>query len=267
MPAAMINRIGRSLNSHALRRFACLAVVSATVAASVAVAVRGAAPVRYRFTFPEPEHRWMQVEASFVDLGTAPLELRMSRSSPGRYSLHDFAKNVYDVHAVAPDGRELQTTRPDPYGWNVTDHGAAVSVKYKIYGDRVDGTYLAIDRTHAHINMPAAVMWAHGLEDRPATLLFEPPSGANWQVATQLHGDRFEFTAPNLQYLMDSPAEFGPVAMRQFNVGARTNRDDAPSRHCNAAVFDNATRLVHRHDRATEYEKLGRLPASLSGGV
>ena len=35
----------------------------------------------------------------------------MSRSSPGRYSLHDFAKNVYDVHAFAADGRELPTTQ------------------------------------------------------------------------------------------------------------------------------------------------------------
>jgi hypothetical protein len=32
----------------------------------------------------------------------------MSRSSPGRYSLRDFAKNV-DVHAFAKDGRELPT--------------------------------------------------------------------------------------------------------------------------------------------------------------
>ena len=51
----------------------------------------------------------------------------MSRSSPGRYSLHDFAKNVYDVHAFARDGRELPTTRPDPYGWNVTAATAAAS--------------------------------------------------------------------------------------------------------------------------------------------
>ena len=43
----------------------------------------------------------MQVEVAFTELGQQPLELRMSRSSPGRYSLHDFAKNVYDVHAFA----------------------------------------------------------------------------------------------------------------------------------------------------------------------
>ena len=50
----------------------------------------------------------------------------MSRSSPGRYSLHDFAKNVYDVHAFDADGRELKTTRPDPYGWNVPGTTAAL---------------------------------------------------------------------------------------------------------------------------------------------
>src|SRR3954471_1780580 len=181
-----------------------------------------ASPVRYAFSFPEPQHRWMQVEALFSDLGSAPLELRMSRSSPGRYSLHDFAKNVYDVHAFGADGRELPTTRPDPYGWNVAGHGGRVTARYKVFGDRVDGTYLAIDTTHAHVNMPAAIMWAHGLDDRPAILTFEQPAGMRWQVATQLHpsgscsagAQACEFTAPNLQYLMDSPAEFGPIATR-----------------------------------------------------
>ena len=166
----------------------------------------------------------MQVDATFSELGSGTLELRMSRSSPGRYSLHDFAKNVYDVHAFGADGREVPTTRPDPYGWNVSGHGGRVTVKYKVYGDRVDGTYLAVDETHAHINMPAAIMWAHGLDDRPVAVTFEQPSGKRWQVATQLHGSGLEFTAPNLQYLMDSPSEFGPVAIRQFTVGPRTFR-------------------------------------------
>src|SRR5262252_2027633 len=187
--------------------------------------LRAAEPVRYRFSFPEPQHRWMQVEAAFSELPSGTLELRISRSSPGRYSLHDFAKNVYDVH-VSSGGREVATTRPDPYGWSVPDHGGSLTVKYKVFGDRVDGTYLAIDTTHAHINMPAAIMWARGLDDRPLSITFEQPTGMRWQVATQLHpgGSPLEFTAPNLQYLMDSPSEFGPGAMRQFTVGDRTFR-------------------------------------------
>src|SRR5512144_2941648 len=128
------------------------------VAAGAALGVSDldAAPaVHYRFTFPEPQHRWMQIEASFAGLGDAPLEVRMSQSSPGRYSLHEFAKNVYDLHGFAADGRELAASRPDPSGWVFADHGGRVTVKHRVYGDRVDGTYLGFDTTHAHINMPS----------------------------------------------------------------------------------------------------------------
>ena len=166
----------------------------------------------------------MQVDATFAELPAAPLQLRMSRSSPGRYALHDFAKNVYDVHAYDSNGRELRLERPDDAGWTVSAHPGSVTVKYKVYGNRLDGTYLAIDSSHAHINMPAAIMWARGFDDRPATLTFAPPAGAEWQVATQLHGDRDAFTAPNLQYLMDSPVEFGPVTVETFTIGPRTFR-------------------------------------------
>jgi predicted metalloprotease with PDZ domain len=208
-----------------------LTLAIALASGALALQPHAASPITYQFAFPEPEHHWLQVDAMFPELDVTPLELRVSRSSPGRYSLHEFAKNVYDVHAFDANGRELTLTRPDAYGWTVPSHGGTVRVAYKVFGDRVDGTYLAIDRTHAHINMPAAVMWARGLDERPATLTFTPPPSnhidtTEWQVATQLQpgATRLEFRAPNLQYLMDSPAEFGPITIREFRVGDRTFR-------------------------------------------
>jgi predicted metalloprotease with PDZ domain len=204
-----------------------------------ATAQRSPVPIFYRLSFPELEHHWMQVETTFPSVDTPTLELRMSRSSPGRYSLHDFAKNVYDVHVFAADGRELQTERPDPSGWAVNGHGGSATVKYKVFGDRVDGTYLAIDTTHAHINMPAAIMWARGLDDRPIRIEFVPPPGKEydsrrdpWHVMSQLPGSPFpdtpntvlEYFAPNLQYLMDSPVEFGGSTVSSFNVNQSTFR-------------------------------------------
>ena len=52
------------------------------------------------------------------------------------------------------------------------------------------------------------------------TVRFERPPGTSWSVATQLHAgtDAFSFSAPNLQYLMDSPAEFSRFALRTFTV-------------------------------------------------
>ena len=233
-----------------VRRHLWLVIVLALVA--VPRPDGAASSIAYRFTIPEPQHHWMQVEATFTGLGAAPLELRMSRSSTGRYALHDFAKNVYDVHAVDKDqdGRELFIARPDPSGWAIGRHGGTVTIKYKVYGDHVDGTYLAIDTTHLHMNMPAAIMWARGFDDAPATLAFAQPSGVAgraWTVATQLHpgATSLEFTAPNLQYLMDSPVEFGPTVLRQFTVGSRAFRVAVHHTGANAEL-DRFVRDVER---------------------
>ncbi|MGH9312116.1 MAG: M61 family metallopeptidase [Vicinamibacterales bacterium] len=183
--------------------------------------------MRYRLTFPEPEHRWMEVEVTFPDVPRdSPLELRMSRSSPGRYALHEFGKNVFELRAYDSKGTELTTTRPNPYQWDVAGHDGAVRVRYRIYGDHADGTYFAVDATHAHLNMPAALLWAHGLDDRPARLTFEPPRNSGWQAATQLFptSDALTFTAPNLQYLLDSPAELAALTLREFTVNGPDRR-------------------------------------------
>src|SRR5688572_29731532 len=178
------------------------------------------APVEYRLTFPEAAHRVMNVEVRFDQVPPGALELRMSRSSPGRYAVHEFAKNVFDVRVTDAAGAALPVARPNPHQWNVTEHHGSVRVAYRIFGDRVDGTYLGIDSTHAHINMPAALMWARGLENRAATLRFDPPSGSQWRVGTQLMpgADAQTFTAPNLQYLMDSPTEVSDFALRTFTA-------------------------------------------------
>src|SRR5258705_3884622 len=202
-----------------MRPYPFAAAVLFLIAAAATTAF-AQAPVAYRLTFPEPEHRWMQVEVTFPDLPAGSFELHMSRASPGRYSLHEFAKNVYDVRISDMTGSTLRVTRPNPYQWVVAQHPSAVRVSYRVFGDTIDGTYLSIDSTHAHVNMPSALMWARGLQDRPVSVRFEPPAGVTWQVATQLFPgpDERTFTAPNLQYLMDSPSEFSGFALRTFTV-------------------------------------------------
>ena len=96
---------------------------------------------------------------------------------------------------------------------------STVSVTYTLYGDRADGTYAQIDAAHAHLNMPAALMWARGFDDRPVELTFHSPNPA-WRVATQLAptANPAVFTAPNLQYLMDSPTELSDHMVREWQV-------------------------------------------------
>jgi predicted metalloprotease with PDZ domain len=176
------------------------------------------APITYHVSFPEAQHHRMQVEVTFPDAPPGTLQVLMSRTSPGRYAVHEFAKNVYDVQIDDGSGRALPYGRAYPGQWDVTGHSGIVRVRYKVFGDRLDGTFLAVDANHAHINTPAALMWARGLEDRPVRVTF---GGApEWKVATQLKAtaDPRTFTAPNLYYLVDSPTELSSFTLRTFHV-------------------------------------------------
>ncbi len=187
-------------------------------------------PVEYTLSFPAPEHRWMQVEVRFPNVPAGPFQARMARTSPGRYALHEFAKNVFDISIVNGKGQPLTAARPNPHQWDVADHDGTVVIVYKVFGDRVDGTYLAINDVHAHINIPAALMFARGWFERPARVTFMQPPGKQWRVATQLFptDDPLVFTAPNIHYLMDSPADFSNFTLREFVVNDGRKRKGPP---------------------------------------
>jgi len=188
------------------------------------------APVEYKLSFPAPEHRWMQVEVTFAAVPAGALQVRMARTSPGRYALHEFAKNVFDVKVVNGKGQVLTPARPDPHQWDIAGHDGTAIVSYKIFGDRTDGTYLGIDSMHAHINIPAALMFARGWFERPARVTFVQPPGKAWKVATQLFptADPLVYTAPNIHYLMDSPTDFSAYTLREFTVDDGQKRAGPP---------------------------------------
>ena len=204
-----------------------LAVIIFVLAASSAWAQ---SPVEYTLSFPAPQHRWMQVQVRFTSVPAGVLQVRMARTSPGRYALHEFAKNVFDVSIANGKGQLLAATRPDLHQWNVAGHDGTVVVTYKVFGDRTDGTYLGIDDMHAHINIPAALLLARGWFERPARVTFVQPPGKAWRVATQLFptSDPLVFTAPNIHYLMDSPTDFSNFMLREFTVDDGRKRSGPP---------------------------------------
>jgi hypothetical protein len=92
-----------------------IAVLGLSTIAPLGASQAGPQPVVYRISFPAAAHHVADVEVTFSDLGTQPLHAMMSRSSAGRYALHEFAKNVYDVEAADGADRPVAITRPSPY--------------------------------------------------------------------------------------------------------------------------------------------------------
>jgi predicted metalloprotease with PDZ domain len=67
--------------------------------------------------------------------------------------------------------------------------------------------------------MPATFMWARGHQDMPVTVTFNPPI-EGWKVATQLvpTDGPYTFTAPSLDYFLDSPVELSDFSERSWAV-------------------------------------------------
>ena len=191
----------------------------------------------------------------------------MSSASPGRYARHEFAKNLIEIAFTSADGGPVAVDRRGPAHWVVSGHGGGVHVRYRLFGDRVDGTYLGIDATHAHMNMPATLLWAEGLEDRPARVTLEPPAGrgvAGGDAALP-HGDPLVFTAPNLAYLLDSPIELSDFALREFTVADPSDPAHRPTfrvavHHARRRVRGGRLRRGGRADRARDGPHLRRVP-------
>src|SRR5262245_58190525 len=130
---------------QALRRALLVLAIAAPLAPAVLLTAQsGSTPptsIVYTLSFPQREHRLLHVSVTYTDVPDGPLRLHMSRSSPGRYALHQFAKNVFDVRVVDGAGTSLAVTRTRPEEWVVPAHGRTVKVSYRVFGDRVDGTY------------------------------------------------------------------------------------------------------------------------------
>jgi len=180
--------------------------------------------IRYDIRFPNAEHHEAEIILTITDLDAIPVKVSMSRTSPGRYALHEFAKNVYNVLAVDGEGDTLDVFRPDLHNWIVSGHDGTLKFSYTLYANHADGTYSGINEQHAHLNIPATLVWAQGTEMQEMTVQFHPPAGSNWKAATQLEStaEPYVFTAPDFYYLMDSPTELSDFMLREWTVPADT---------------------------------------------
>lgn len=179
----------------------------------------------YTISFENAVHHEARVKVIFPNLEAKPLTVRMSRTSPGRYALHEFAKNIYGIKATNSKGEQLVVSRPDPYSWEISGHDGTVNVEYILFANRADGTYSQIDETHAHLNIPATFIFSEELKERPVEVTFNTSSHPTWKIATQLkHLEENKYMAPDLNYFMDSPTEISDFDLRQFEQNGQKIR-------------------------------------------
>ena len=176
-------------------------------------------PIRYFLNLDEIHHHELTISVEFPSLPPGPLEVHMAQSSPGRYALHNFAKNVYAEQAFDSQGQVLEVSRKDVNAWQISGHDGFVKFVYTLYANRAGGTYSGIDNRKVHLNMPASFIYGIGMEERPIELHADLSEYPDWKFATQLKKlDDDSYWAPNYYYFLDSPTIIAPMDFRSFGV-------------------------------------------------
>ncbi|MES2006350.1 MAG: PDZ domain-containing protein [Bacteroidota bacterium] len=194
--------------------------ISLCFSAILFVFVLHAQKVVYKLSFPNAVHHEAHIELTVSGIALKPAVFKMSRSSPGRYATHEFGKNIYDVTAKDASGKSIPVNRIDGDVYEVPKHNGTITIAYTLFGNFADGTYAGIDPESIHLNMPASFMWMKGLDNAPIEISFDLPKENKGIIATQLvpTGKPNTFTAPGLQYLMDSPTKIGDQLIRQWSI-------------------------------------------------
>ncbi|TRO64460.1 M61 family metallopeptidase [Christiangramia sabulilitoris] len=213
----------------------------------------------YHISFENAVHHEAKVNINFPEVKSNSITITMSRTSPGRYALHEFVKNVYGLKATNSNGEMIKAKRIDPYSWEVSDHDGTVNIEYILFANRGDGTYSQIDETHAHLNMPATFMYAKEFEHRPIEINFETRKDLDWKVATQLKQiSGTTFFAPDLYYFMDSPTEISDFDLKEFDLEGQNIQfvlHHKGSEEEFSEYFDQVERIVRQ-----EKKVFGELP-------
>ena len=215
--------------------------MAAGLMAAEAMAQQPVRPIFYSISFPNAAHHEAEIVMFVPQAPDGRFNVRMSRSSAGRYATHEFGKNVYNVKATDGKGKELPIKQIEGDVYEVGSHPETVKITYTLFANHTDGTYASIDPSHAHLNMPAAFMWIPGQEKRPIQFQFNDLDKYNWKVATQLkHENGNVYSAPDMQYMMDSPTELSNYKINSWDV----KNTDGKTEKINLSVHSDDSQAV-----------------------
>jgi predicted metalloprotease with PDZ domain len=227
--------------THRLSRFILSAATLLTVLLfHITVSAASQAPlsaINYRLAMPRPVSHLFEVsiEASLAEGETTEyLDFQMPRWSPGRYAVFDFAKNVQEVQAsggVCPPDAKCKMavapiTRVDNQTWRVQLQGnRGVTLKYKVFGDDLSGTFSQLDDRHANYNGASVFMYIVGHKQDPVKLHIDPPP--TWRIVNgrMESASQRDWQFANYDILIDTPTEIAPDwTVDEFKVDGKTYR-------------------------------------------
>lgn len=181
--------------------------------------------IEYKLGMSKPWTHFLEVEVSFSGLPeTNPtFDVAMPVWRTGRYVTFDFAGGVQEFSTTDENNKPLPWKKTDKSTWQIEKRQATkVTAHYKVYANEFSSRTRGLNDEHAFVDGCAVFMYNEGYKHFPLTLTVSPYK--DWHVTTGLDamkGERFRFTAPNFDYLVDCPLEIGNQKDFEFEVAGK----------------------------------------------
>ncbi len=175
--------------------------------------------ITYRLSMSRPVSHLFEVAIEVElpkDSNSNTIDFQMPKWAPGRYAVFDFAKNVQEFQAlggICPAGAKCKmptfpVTRVDDQTWRVnTMNTHSLTIRYKVFGNDLSGTFSQLDSRHANYNGHSIFMYIVNHKPDPVKLVIDPPAG--WRVVNGWteKSDQREWEFANYDMMSDTPTE------------------------------------------------------------
>ncbi len=199
-----------------------LLLVAGSSAASLAQHDQPLRSITYHLAMSRPVSHLFEVGIE-VELAegsqSKSIDFQMPKWSPGRYAVFDFAKNVQEFQAMAgicpPQTkcklRAIPVTRVDEQTWRVsTVDSQSLTIRYKVFGNDLSGTFSQLDTRHANYNGGSIFMYIVNHKPDPVKLVIDPPKG--WRIINgrSERPEQRQWQFPNWDVMVDTSTEIAP---------------------------------------------------------
>lgn len=185
------------------------------------------APIRYTLSFPRPQGHYAHVRAVVPVEGRDAVELFMAVWTPGSYLVREYARQVEDFRAEAPDGRPLGVTKTRKNRWRIEPAGAAeVVVTYRVYCREAAVQTNYVDDAFAMLNGAPTFVSLVGDAKRPHEVAIDLPPGwlATYTGLPEAGDAPHRYRAPDFDTLVDCPIYAGNAEVHAFEVEGKTHQ-------------------------------------------
>ncbi|MFM6947218.1 MAG: M61 family metallopeptidase [Flavobacteriales bacterium] len=178
--------------------------------------ISNALELTYNLSMPQPNSHYFAVTIDVKGNNAAVQEFKMPVWTPGSYLVREFSKNLNQVKAIVPGGKELVVVKKSKNAWEVQCAGQEnFTIFYEVYAFELSVRTPYLDNTHGFVAGAGVFMYNESTKNQQGVLKVFPHQSFK-KVSTALSSMDFKtepgcqsFLFENYDQLVDCPIEIG----------------------------------------------------------